>query len=74
LGLRTVSVTTKDPGSLGWNIFGWQFFLANFSGNHFVKIALRALGSVIGYTLFPLEQREGRGTAYTAVFRRAGQA
>lgn len=74
VGLRTVSITTKDPGSLGWNIFGWQFFLANLSGNHFVKIALRAMGTLIGHTLFPLEQREGRGSAYTAVFRKEGSA
>ncbi len=70
LGLRSVSITTRDPGSLGWNIFGWQFFLANLSGNHFVRIALRVLGTVVGYSLFPLERREGRGSAYTAIFRK----
>ncbi len=73
-GLRTVSITTKDPGSLGWNIFGWQFFLANFLNNHFARIALRSLGTLVGAAFSPIERREGRGSAYTAVFRKEGKA
>ncbi len=71
-GFRIVSVTTTDKGSIGWNTFGWQFFL----GNHFRSPRMRAgsaiLGRILGGILSPLESREGAGSAYTLVARKKG--
>jgi SAM-dependent methyltransferase len=69
-GLSVCMVTTRDPGSLFWNRFGWQYSLANLLGvppeNRWMSRAARVLakaGSV-------LEAREGRGSAYTIVLEK----
>lgn len=41
LGLKELLVTTKDPGSLGWNRFGWSFSLANFTSIAVLRRFLR---------------------------------
>jgi len=69
-GLSVRMVTTRDPGSLFWNRFGWQYSLANLLGvppeNRWMSRAARVLakaGSVV-------EAREGRGSAYTIVLEK----
>ena len=69
-GLEMVWRTTADPGSLGWNIFGWQFFLSNRFRGRFAKTAAHLFGTALARLLAPVEKREGRGSAYTAVFRK----
>lgn len=67
-GLSLVLQTTTDEGSLGWNRFGWQLSLANMSQRpRFRSYAMRA-GGMIADMLRPLEERDGRGSAYTMVF------
>lgn len=74
LGLNSLLVTTTDEGSLGWNVFGWEMSLANFSGNRYVKRGLRLIGNLVSSILAPLERADGRGSAYTAVFRKERHA
>jgi SAM-dependent methyltransferase len=69
-GLITVWETTDDPGSRGWNTFGWEYFFMNLSRRMRMKQLLRALGAGISLVLAPLERREGKGSAYTIVFRK----
>ena len=69
-GLVTVWRTTDDPGSRGWNTFGWQFFFMNLSPRMRMNQFLRLLGVGISSLLAPLERREGKGSAYTMVFRK----
>jgi len=69
-GLDELLVTTRDAGSLGWNSFGWGFSLANFAGLAALKRPLRMLGRIPALMFSPVEGREGKGSAYTAVFRK----
>lgn len=66
-GLRTVLLTTRDEGSLGWNEFGWQFFFLNFFTNSYARRIMNLLGRIVSRIMAPLESREGAGTAYTMV-------
>jgi SAM-dependent methyltransferase len=74
LGLVPLLITTTDEGSLGWNDFGWGMSLANFSDKRYIRKGLRLIGSAISRVLAPLERVNGRGSAYTAVFRRERRA
>ncbi len=71
LGLRTELSTTRDPGSLGWNDFGWGWSFANASANWFLNRSFRQLGRLVGRLFLPWDGEEGRGSAYTAVLRKA---
>lgn len=62
--------TTKDSGSLAWNLFGWQYSLSNLSSHVLMKKALRKFGRIVGKLLYPLESREGLGSTYTAIFQK----
>lgn len=69
-GMELVFSTTNDIGSIGWNKFGWQFSLTNcFYKPIFRDIAYR-LGGYLTKILSPIETREGRGSAYTLVFKK----
>lgn len=70
LGLNTLWTTTSDQGTLGWNTFGWEVYFANISNIRFVNRKLRKMGRLISKMLSPLERMNGRGSAYTAVFRK----
>jgi SAM-dependent methyltransferase len=70
LGLEAELVTTTDPGSLGWNDFGWRFSLANLSSAAALKRPLRLAGRMLGKLGALIDNREGLGSAYTAVFRK----
>ena len=71
LGLHEEMFTTNDPGSLGWNEFGWRFSLANLSGVSPLRRLLRLLARIMEYGAWLIERREGCGTAYTVVFRKS---
>jgi hypothetical protein len=70
LGLDVHLVTTTDAGSIGWDDFGWRFSLANLSPTRLLKRPFRLAGRVIGKLAAPIERAAGRGSAYTAVFRK----
>jgi hypothetical protein len=70
LGLEEELCTTRDPGSLGWNSFGWSWSLAGLVASRPAKRALRFAGRIVAGLLAPLDAREGAGSAYTAVYRK----
>ena len=70
LGMKAELITTTDKGSLGWNTFGWEFFFANLSSQSYIKKALRLAGRLVSLLFSPIERMEGRGSAYTMVFRK----
>ena len=63
-------VTTCDPGSLGWNRFGWQYTLMNRFREPVARRAAAAAGRMIAAAVVPIESREGRGAAYTIVLQK----
>lgn len=69
-GLEQVLCTTTDRGSIGWNGFGWMFSLQNLVPSPFLKRAMRLIGRAVTPVASMIENREGRGSAYTAVFRK----
>jgi 2-polyprenyl-3-methyl-5-hydroxy-6-metoxy-1,4-benzoquinol methylase len=71
LGMKAELLTTTDKGSIGWNEFGWAFFFSNFSPYFQVKRALRYVGRMLSLLLSPIEKMEGKGSAYTIVFRKS---
>jgi 2-polyprenyl-3-methyl-5-hydroxy-6-metoxy-1,4-benzoquinol methylase len=73
LGLAIALNTTRDPGSLGWNDFGWRFSLANLSPAASLRRPMRLAGRILGKLAAPIDAVEGRGAAYTAVFRKPAQ-
>lgn len=70
LGMKAELITTTDKGSLGWNTFGWEFFFTNLSSNRQIKRALRLMGRFASLLFNPIERMEGKGSAYTVVFRK----
>jgi hypothetical protein len=69
-GLRQVLCTTTDPGSLGWNEFGWVYSLPHLLPGAFSKRVLRFAGRKLSSALGFAERQEGLGSAYTSVFRK----
>lgn len=70
LGLEELLITTRDPGSLGWNSFGWSFSLSSFTRSATLKRFLRLAGRIPALLFSPVERQEGKGSAYTAIFRK----
>lgn len=73
LGMSTAFFTTNDAGGLGWNVFGWEFFLRNLTENVTAKNALGKLGRFIATLMRHWDREEGKGSAYTMIFRKGGQ-
>jgi hypothetical protein len=69
-GLELVSLTSKDPGGLGWNRFGWRHLIARPGGSKFRTAAAIAFGGCAGLVMAPIERSDLRGTTYTAIFRK----
>jgi 2-polyprenyl-3-methyl-5-hydroxy-6-metoxy-1,4-benzoquinol methylase len=70
LHLEVVLVSTTDPGTLGWNLFGWRETMAHSLRSRYPAHALRLLGTVPAKLAAPLERRGRRGTTYTVALRR----
>ncbi|MCK5715239.1 MAG: class I SAM-dependent methyltransferase [Nitrosomonadaceae bacterium] len=70
LGMKAELITTTDQGSIGWNAFGWEFFFSNLCSQHYIKKVLRRIGRLISLLFGPIEKIEGKGSAYTMVFRK----
>jgi len=71
LGMKAELITTTDQGSIGWNAFGWEFFFSNLCSQHYIKKVLRRIGRLISLLFGPIEKIEGKGSAYTMVFRKS---
>jgi hypothetical protein len=72
-GLKAEFVTTRDAGSLAWNVFGWQQFFSNFVTHPRIKAVARRIGSIVSRLLGPIERKGLRGSTYTIVFQKAGK-
>ncbi len=70
LGMKVEMITTTDEGGLGWNIFGWEFFFSNLCSYPIVNRVLRKVGRMVARLFSPIEKQEGKGSAYTMVFRK----
>ena len=70
-GLTLISCSYSDPGTLGWNRFGWVHSLRNLATWQPLRVALHVLARGIELIVLPWERSGGRGSAYTAVFRKA---
>lgn len=69
-GLELIQLTTSDPGGLGWNWFGWVFSFGNLSATSWLQRPLRIVGRLVRAVAKVYEDQEGRGAAYTAIFRK----
>lgn len=70
LGLERLISTTRDPGSMECNVFGWRKSLSNLVSNASLKSAIYYLGRLAADVAGLYERHEGRGSAYTLVFRK----
>lgn len=70
LGLEVSLITTRDPGSLGWNRFGWEYTLMNRFAMPAARRIAAAAGRLVAAAAYPIESREGRGAAYTIVLQK----
>jgi 2-polyprenyl-3-methyl-5-hydroxy-6-metoxy-1,4-benzoquinol methylase len=70
LGMQVELITTTDEGGLGWNIFGWEFLFSNMCSPPIVKRMLGIVGRGMARLFSPIEKMEGKGSAYTIVFRK----
>jgi 2-polyprenyl-3-methyl-5-hydroxy-6-metoxy-1,4-benzoquinol methylase len=73
LGLEQLACTTTDTGGVGWDAFGWGWSLASFAPAGLARRAVRFGGRLLAPLAAPIERREGAGSAYTAVFRKAAR-
>jgi SAM-dependent methyltransferase len=71
-GLHAVLVTDTDPGSLGWNAFGWRYSLRNLLRPGSAGERLAAPARALTRLAAGLERRGFRGSTYTMVLRREG--
>lgn len=69
-GLEPGLLTTRDAGTLGWNVFGWRESLANFAHGRYARYSLRLVGSAVARTMVTFDRRERNGSTYTLVLRR----
>lgn len=72
LAMRPLQVTSRDPGSVGWDDFGWRFSMANLAPLPGLKRAFRFAGRFLTPLAAPFERREGAGSAYTAIYEKPG--
>lgn len=72
MGMKLELETTNDEGGLGWNRFGWEHYFSNLSRRPIINPALRAIGRTVAKMATPFEKHEGKGSAYTMIFRKKG--
>jgi len=70
IGLKTIWSSTSDKGTLGWNVFGWEYFFVNIAHRGFFKKRFRTIGWAISKIVSPVERINGLGSTYTAVFKK----
>ena len=70
LGLEPVAITAGDPGSVGWNRFGWVHSLRNLARARPLRLALHVAARLIALVVMPVERSGMNGSAYTSVFRK----
>ncbi|MFA5101458.1 MAG: class I SAM-dependent methyltransferase [Candidatus Omnitrophota bacterium] len=69
-GLELAMITFDDKGARSWNRFGWQRYLMNLSRNKFIQQCAFVIGYFAALLMAFFDRRRGKGSAYTAVFRK----
>ena len=69
-GLEQVSIDDTDVGARRWNRFAWQRMLLNRVRGRAASLPLRVAGAALSAAVSPWETKPGRGSSYTAVFRK----
>jgi SAM-dependent methyltransferase len=70
LGFTAVSITMTDPGGIGWDMFGWQYSLSNFTQSRLIRNMLFLAGAGLAHIMAPFEMNDHAGSAYTLIFRK----
>jgi hypothetical protein len=70
LGMKAEWMTTTDEGSARCNVGGWQFFFVHLSPIPIIKSVLFSIGRLVAKLFSPIERIEGKGSAYTIVFKK----
>jgi len=71
LGFTKELETTNDHGGKGWNVFGWHYAIRNSKWHSGLSdTSQQLLGKWISRFVSPWELREGKGAAYTMIFRK----
>lgn len=70
LGMKAELITTKDRGSNYLNVFGWKHFFRRRISHGNTRKALSKVGRLAAFILSPIERIEGKGSAYTIIFRK----
>ena len=66
LGLRPLLRTTRTPGDLGWNVFGWQKSMQNVLQGR----AAAAIGWWLSLAALPVDRAGRLGSTYTVVLQK----
>lgn len=70
LGMKVELITTTDEGGEGWDIVGWESFFSNLNAHPRINRVLGLFGRMVAKLFSPIENIEGKGSAYTMVFRK----
>ena len=71
LGMKKELVTTIDRGSIDLNVFGWKHFFRRRISRGNTRKAISKIGRLVTFMLSPIEEIEGKGSAYIVVYRKA---
>lgn len=70
-GMQLEMMTTLDEGTCACNLFGWVFFFSNlYPQPGLLNRELRKFGHRLARLVRPIENIEGKGSAYTMLFRK----
>lgn len=69
---RTLLATTRDPGNLSWNAFGWRESLGGFFSSRIARNGAYRFGTALARVMSPIDGREGLGCSYTIVLEKPG--
>jgi SAM-dependent methyltransferase len=72
-GLTTEMLTSAGVSANGFNGFGWAFSFKNFFKPSPLASIAHFVGRVLAKLLIPIERTGGRGSTYTAVYRKPAQ-
>ena len=70
LGMKAEWMTTRDEGTVRCTVAGWQFFFVNLSANRLFRFFLFRIGTLVSKLVASIENKEGKGSAYTIVFKK----
>lgn len=70
IGLIVRLATTRDPGSLGWNRFGWERTIGNRYAATPHRLRVSLAGRAAARLFWPIDSIQGLGAAYTLVLQK----